>query len=336
MAEDRTAAGQAQAHTHVRRADLLAGARVFGSNYRMDIPRAAGEAILEGHYSVVRLRSGLILHASDARDLHDLTTHIESRPAITCSIVLGGHVDFSIGDRDFMFGPSVAQGGARAEGFMIAKAEADIFSRRARRGTHIRKVNVTIEPAWFEDGEPIGADDPSAIRRFRAAHLASVRWVPSARLVALAEQVLHPPAYEAPLQRLYLESRAVEIATEAMLCLSGETPMASIAASEQARLTRVCDFVREAGADKLTLDGIAREAGVSVSVLHRLFRAHFGMSVFGYVRARRLRRAREALERDGISVAQAAYAAGYQSPANFATAFRREFGVSPKHVRGRP
>jgi AraC-like DNA-binding protein len=42
--------------------------------------------------------------------------------------------------------------------------------------------------------------------------------------------------------------------------------------------------------------------------------------------------AREALERDGMSVAQAAYIAGYTSAANFATAFRRFFGTTPENV----
>jgi AraC-like DNA-binding protein len=57
--------------------------------------------------------------------------------------------------------------------------------------------------------------------------------------------------------------------------------------------------------------------------------------VFDYVRVRKLEQAREVLERDGVSVAQAAYIAGYASPANFATAFKRQFGTSPKNVRAR-
>ena len=43
----------------------------------------------------------------------------------------------------------------------------------------------------------------------------------------------------------------------------------------------------------------------------------------------------KALERDGASVAEAAYIAGYASAANFATAFRRFFGTSPKNFRAR-
>jgi len=35
----------------------------------------------------------------------------------------------------------------------------------------------------------------------------------------------------------------------------------------------------------------------------------------------------------GSPVSLAAYAVGYGNPANFSTAFRRCFGVTPKHVR---
>jgi len=59
------------------------------------------------------------------------------------------------------------------------------------------------------------------------------------------------------------------------------------------------------------------------------------MTIFEYQRARRLLQARQALEREGISVNEAAWRAGYNSPANFATAFKRQFGISPRQVRGR-
>ncbi|WP_092496768.1 helix-turn-helix domain-containing protein [Faunimonas pinastri] len=36
-----------------------------------------------------------------------------------------------------------------------------------------------------------------------------------------------------------------------------------------------------------------------------------------------------AIERNGVSIAEAAFLAGYSSPANFSTAFRKAFGLSP-------
>jgi AraC-like DNA-binding protein len=69
--------------------------------------------------------------------------------------------------------------------------------------------------------------------------------------------------------------------------------------------------------------------------LQRYFRAYTGMSAFAYQRRRLLDAARIALEREGISVNEAAHRAGYTSAANFATAFRRQFGIAPSQLRPR-
>jgi AraC-like DNA-binding protein len=41
------------------------------------------------------------------------------------------------------------------------------------------------------------------------------------------------------------------------------------------------------------------------------------------------------LEHRGASVTEAALAAGYEYPSNFAIAFKRRYGVQPKHLRKR-
>ena len=51
------------------------------------------------------------------------------------------------------------------------------------------------------------------------------------------------------------------------------------------------------------------------------------------LRQRKLEAARDAMLREGATIAQAAFMAGYSSPANVATAFKRAFGVSPSQYR---
>lgn len=59
------------------------------------------------------------------------------------------------------------------------------------------------------------------------------------------------------------------------------------------------------------------------------------MSIFDYVRKLRLELAFASLRSGECTVAQASLIAGYSSPTNFATAFRRMFGVSPREALGR-
>jgi AraC-like DNA-binding protein len=59
------------------------------------------------------------------------------------------------------------------------------------------------------------------------------------------------------------------------------------------------------------------------------------MSIFDYLRESRLKRAALAIEKKGHSIAYAAAIAGYSSAANFSTAFRKYFGISPKALKSR-
>jgi AraC-like DNA-binding protein len=52
-------------------------------------------------------------------------------------------------------------------------------------------------------------------------------------------------------------------------------------------------------------------------------------TVVEFLRLRKLERARHALESGEISIGEAAFLAGYATPANFTTAFRRAFGIPP-------
>ncbi|MFC3216921.1 helix-turn-helix transcriptional regulator [Comamonas sp. JC664] len=104
---------------------------------------------------------------------------------------------------------------------------------------------------------------------------------------------------------------------------------------EHQRLRELHAFLASGQADALSMDAIARQAGVNASTLQRQFRSVYGTTVFEFLRECRLQRARQALERDGITVGQAALLAGYTSAANFATAYRRRFGLAPKLARVR-
>ena len=149
--------------------------------------------------------------------------------------------------------------------------------------------------------------------------------------------MLNPPGFDALLASLYLQSRALEIACEALASLGESATLVEpgLRPHEYRRLQRLVERLDSGEADGWSLDQIARETGVNATTLQRQFRSFKGMTVFEYQRGRRLNGAREALEREGATVTEAAWRAGYNSPANFATAFKRQFGISPRQVRSR-
>ncbi|MGC3964996.1 MAG: helix-turn-helix transcriptional regulator [Rhodocyclaceae bacterium] len=324
----------------VRGEDLAAMARLVGSRFRVLRPSVAAESgvALRGDYRLVRLRSGLILHATDARAAHDLTTEVVQRQGISCYLFLQGHVDVTLGGRDMELGPRRTREGETVEGVMVARAEPEILVRHGNQGDNVRKVSVNISPDWLEEGGLAATPDYTRVCNFARNHLATRRWQPSARMLALASQLVHPPALSPMLQGLYLESHALELAAEALRVLTDEgtePPSARLVPRAHARVRRVREMLDSGACDGMSLEDIAREACTNANTLQRDFRAAFGMTVFAYLRERKLDVARLALERNGVTVAEAAELAGYLSPANFATAYRRRYGISPKMARGR-
>jgi AraC-like DNA-binding protein len=82
-------------------------------------------------------------------------------------------------------------------------------------------------------------------------------------------------------------------------------------------------------ADDWTLDGLAREVGLSRSAFAERFTDVMGSPPMQYLSNWRLQCAARLLERQGISIAQAAAEVGYESEAAFNRAFKKQVGVPP-------
>lgn len=78
-----------------------------------------------------------------------------------------------------------------------------------------------------------------------------------------------------------------------------------------------------------TLDTLAREAGLSRSAFAERFVDVMGAPPMQYLANWRLQRAAHMLERQSVSIAQAAAAVGYESEAAFNRAFKKQVGVPP-------
>jgi len=78
---------------------------------------------------------------------------------------------------------------------------------------------------------------------------------------------------------------------------------------------------------------IARSAGTHEKKLSAIFRNNLGITVFGYVRRARLEKAQRLLTTTEISISEIARTTGFLESCNFITAFRKEFGCTPREYR---
>ncbi|QBR03292.1 helix-turn-helix domain-containing protein [Paraburkholderia pallida] len=106
-------------------------------------------------------------------------------------------------------------------------------------------------------------------------------------------------------------------------------------AVQQCVFVSICRYLEEhLSAPQLSVEQVGFAFGISRATLYRLFEKEGGFAT--YVRERRLRRCREMLAdpaRSAMSIADIAAAHGFTDAANFARAFRRSMGLSPRAVR---
>ncbi len=92
---------------------------------------------------------------------------------------------------------------------------------------------------------------------------------------------------------------------------------------------RTIALIHRRYADALTLDMLAREAGVSKTVLGERFRALIGESPMRYCARWRMHVAADMLRKERQNACSVAYSVGFNSEAAFNRAFKREFGMPP-------
>jgi len=95
------------------------------------------------------------------------------------------------------------------------------------------------------------------------------------------------------------------------------------------RIARVLKHVHAEYATPLTVEELARKAGMSVAAFHHNFKLVTASSPLQYLKRIRLDQARRLMTHDGYNASTAARAVGYESPSQFSREFKRLFGATP-------
>lgn len=296
------------------------------------------DTLITGKLVYSELRPGLHLHYGDVVEECPFTITSHIKEGLSCVFFLDGEIAIKCGDRRFAF-----KGDQRAMitgAAAIVRATPETFQRASLRRQHVRHLVVSATPEWLDlEGlaEMKGERLAGALLR---EHLADHRMVPSQRVLELVRETLAPAAFVPELQRLHMEARAIQIVAETLAAIMrvdhGLGDRGTLGRHDKTRLQRAKEAILANPSKPWTVDLIAREAGISASGLQRLFRLSEGHSVFEYLRFARLARALLVLRTGEANVQEASAIAGYTNPANFATAFKRKYGFTPREAWGMP
>ena len=295
--------------------------------YEIDTPHIGdNDVVIHGSLNNYLCHSGLRVHATDTLEAHDLSTQTTVNPELTIAVFLEGLVEMELDGKRICLGDPA---GPLGHAWTVTK---QVPSRRiSKKGTRIRKVLISAPHDWIESYLDDLPEDGSAIAAFMHSHREDAHWTPSKRVLALCEQILNPSPAPHVIQRMNIESKAIEIFSEGLSALAGLADDdihggSSVRAINRAQTIR--NYVLEHIEDELSLGQIARELGLSIESMQRAFKAAYGGTIVDFIREYRLHQARQALISEGISISEAAYRAGYSNPANFSTAFKKLFGLT--------
>ncbi|MFO1443569.1 helix-turn-helix transcriptional regulator [Bacillus sp. Bva_UNVM-123] len=102
--------------------------------------------------------------------------------------------------------------------------------------------------------------------------------------------------------------------------------------SDRAKIRQAQAIIIENMINPPSLIELSRLIGLNDYKLKKGFKEMFGTTVFGYLREKRLEKARYLLQDGSMNVTEVANAVGYSNPSYFAEAFKRKFGTNPKEV----
>lgn len=312
----------------IYRDQIMQQSNLVASDYQLSGAKSLPtDPVLFGDFQVLRLNPHLILHTANVTNLYDIKTQNQLNPALKLAMVVNGSAHISFGGKQLHLQE-------KGDASLVSLTESTLFTRHGKNNSHERTLTLTFDREWLY-GDLLPQDGAwDTLYNFTQQHLAIHLWQPSVQARAIAQQIASAPPYNTPLARLRCETQCIGLIIEAFSSLEQQVQQRNrVVLRGLNRIQQVRDWLESGEADHLSMSQLAQSINMSPSTLQRRFRESYHITVFEYLRHCRLKRAMLALKKEGVSIDQAATIAGYTSPANFATALRRTFNISPSQLR---
>lgn len=269
---------------------------------------------------------GLLISAN-SRQSYAHGHHTTNTPGLRLIMVLEGEIDCRLDREHFLLHASQPGQGA----ILLANLHDEVdFERRASRISRESKLCMTISPDWLAQHDLLLPPELDGGARAGNSVLHARHWQCTGRLAQLGWQLLRHHTSRPALDKLEREMLGLQLLAETLACLLPEPETRS--SPHQAGLQRLKELIDSGEANDWDIGRLAGSVHMSSSTLQRHFRREFGCSVMDYLRVARLEQARHALTAGKRNITEVALDAGFSSPANFSTAFRRRFGITPREA----
>lgn len=302
----------------------------LGEAHRRSLPaprartHAPEASLLAGSLWAREVRDGLIVNTHDIAYLENCAFDAEKERSLSAGLVLMGEAAPIILEGHAP--PCQAANRLQVVGF----GQATLCGRAWRAGMRSRGAGFTVTPRFLECyGELADGDGLSVLHDYLRPGVRSTILPTSHRLTRIASSLLDNP-YEGRLSDLFVEAHGLQFVLETALLLREDERVARrIGRLNYRRASEAREILDASLANPPSSLELAKSVGVNLTTLQASFKEAFGSTLFGYVRDRRLEKARELILDRGLGVAETGYQVGFTNPAAFTAAYRRHFGRPP-------
>lgn len=202
--------------------------------------------------------------------------------------------------------------------------------------THERSVTLVCDHDFAASILSLSDELSPCIDHFLRRRVSRLEVEPYAMPYAIrmiVEDILNP-SVASGFAPLLIEARALELLSrtihQVVSCAHDAQP---VRLRDQRRVQDLCEYLREEEAGITSSAELSRMLAWNESQMMESFKAVTGLTISSYRHQIRMDRAKRQLEGGDEPVTQIAFDAGYEHPGNFATAFKRTFGISPREMR---
>ncbi len=278
---------------------------------------SSAAAVLGLDVKIVRLQPGMTVSLVSSRGDTGIKAgaHMDNE-YIHCSCLFHGPVDVAFGGQDVRLDTG---------NLLTSYAPGERFSMHLPKGHRNVEIMVTPETLSALAGDTYDVLGEGIHHGFclRGAGCGRRARDAAARLARLLENEGSP--------RLLIHAAALEFLAWHLDTYRPKAESETLSIRERKLLMAARERLLQDLSDPPTIAELARETGLNQLKLKRGFKAVFGHSIYALFQRERMDRARELLQRHGVT--ETAMMLGYSNVSHFSVAFRKQFGVLPREVR---
>ncbi len=136
-----------------------------------------------------------------------------------------------------------------------------------------------------------------------------------------------------PWNRPFIQAKSLEILCLALSNIShqeSQVQLAHVSEKEREHVQKASLLLQEQWRNPPSQEELVQILGIGKSSLKKVFKLINGCSITDFVLNIRMQNSQQLLSQGKLNVTQVATEVGYEHSSNFASAFKRQFGISPK------